>query len=89
MPSEFHSSSATRKGDTGPLASKLRNEAEDVFEKFYRESPPLYAMQIELFEINWRDKLPPTPYTYSPTREDLETWEKQGQFRAPKRSLEC
>lgn len=29
LPSEFHSSSATRKGDTGPLASKLRNEARE------------------------------------------------------------
>lgn len=73
MPSEFHSSSATRKGDTGPLASKLRNEAREFgrrlaprneggrnLRKVYRGSyvPPAgYAMQIE-FEINWRDELP-------------------------------
>lgn len=89
MPSEFHSSSATRKGDTGPLASEATQRGRRRLRKVLPRIPPLYAMQIELFEINWRDKLPPTPYTYSPTREDLETWEKQGQFRAPKRSLEC
>lgn len=66
LPSEFHSSSATRKGDTGPLASKLRNEAREFGRRLAPRNAQAYpgkftaspAMQIE-FEINWRDKLPP------------------------------
>lgn len=74
LPSEFHSSSATRKGDTGPLASKLRNEAREfgrrlaprneggaeIFVKFTADPtlPPAGYAMQIEFEINWRDELP-------------------------------